>query len=79
MSVYWWALSPRARTSATPPSPGEQNMYCVSGYDEHRPTSRISSSDIGLRRHAIGLSAPLRNAFAATLASVDWVMPYSCM
>src|SRR4029453_10123454 len=27
-----FARSPRARTRATAPSPGEQNMYCVSGW-----------------------------------------------
>ena len=32
--------------------------------------ARISSSDSGLRRHAIGFIDPLRKAFAATLASV---------
>src|SRR4051794_41231024 len=26
---------PRASTSATPPPPGEQNMYCVSGGVDH--------------------------------------------
>ena len=53
-------------------------MYWVSGY-ESISESRTSSSLSGLRRQAIGLSEPLRNALAATLASVAWVMPYSCM
>src|SRR2546421_12199399 len=70
--------SPRARTSATAPSPGEQNMYCVSGwltiFDD-----RISCSDSGVRRHAFGFAAPLRNAFAATRASVDELIPCSLM
>ena len=46
-------------------------MYCVSGYDSISD-SATSSSLSGLRRHAIGLSAPLRNALAPTLASVGW-------
>ena len=41
-------------------------MYWVSGY-ESIGESRISSSDSGLRRQAIGFSDPLRNALAATL------------
>ena len=53
-------------------------MYLVSGYDS-MSASRISSSETGLRRHAIGFSAPLRNALAETLASDCLVMPYSCM
>ncbi len=39
----------------------------------------ISSADIGVRRHALGLSVPLAYAFSATLASVGAVMPYSRM
>ena len=53
-------------------------MYCVSGYDSIGESS-TSCSLSGLRRHAIGFSEPLRKAFAATLASVACVMPYSCM
>ena len=53
-------------------------MYCVSGWlimvDE-----AISSSDSGVRRQAFGLSEPLRNALAATLANVDGLIPCSCM
>ena len=32
-----------------------------------------------MRRHAFGFLAPLRNAFAATLASTSLEMPCSCM
>ena len=53
-------------------------MYWVSGYESINE-SRTSCSLSGLRRHAIGFSEPLRNAFDATLASEAWVMPYSCM
>ena len=49
-------------------------MYCVSGsltiFEE-----RISASLSGVRRHALGLRDPFANAFAATLASVEAVMP----
>ena len=53
-------------------------MYCVSGWLTILDPS-TSSSDSGLRRHAFGLSEPLANAFAATLASVDALMPCSAM
>ena len=77
-SVYCLALSALASTRATPPSPGEQNMYCVRGFASIGAPS-ISSSDSGLRRQAFSLSEPLRKALAATLASVLAVMPCSCM
>ncbi len=49
-------------------------MYCVSGYDSMSESS-TSCSLSGLRRQAIGLIEPLRNAFEATRARVCWVMP----
>ena len=49
-------------------------MYWVSGW-LIIGAARISSSETGLRRQALGLSEPLRNALAATLASVESVMP----
>ena len=53
-------------------------MYCVSGWlTIFEP--RTSSSESGLRRQAFGLRAPLANAFAATLASVEVLMPCSAM
>src|SRR3954466_14208416 len=70
------ASSPRHSTIAAAPSAGEQNMYCVGGCDSMGEL-RFSPSDSGLRRHAIGFTAPLRKALAATLASVGWVIPYS--
>ena len=63
---------------ATAPSAGEQNMYWVNG-SAIIVASRIWSSDIGVRRHALGFSAPLRNALAATFASASLVTPCSCM
>ena len=72
------ARSARASTSATAPSPGEQNMYCVSGWLTILEAS-TSSSDSGRRRQALGLRAPFSNALAATLASVDALMPCSAM
>ena len=53
-------------------------MYWVSGWLTILEAS-TSSSDSGRRRHALGLRAPLANAFAATLASVDELMPCSAM
>ena len=53
-------------------------MYCVSGQFSI-VDSRICSSVNGVRRHAFGLSEPLRYALAATFASVFWVMSCSCM
>ena len=41
--------------------------------------ARISFAVSGLRRHAFGLSAPLRNALAATSARVAELMPCSLM
>ena len=41
--------------------------------------SSTSSSESGWRRHAFGLSAPFAKALAATLASVDSLMPCSGM
>src|SRR5436305_14251299 len=70
--------SPRASTSATAPSPGEQNMYWVSGWLTIREP-RISSSDSGCRRQAFGFEEPLRNALAATFASVEALIPCSLM
>ena len=70
MPVSARARSPRARTSATAPSPGEQNMYCVSGWLTILEAS-TSASDRGRRRQALGLRAPFSNAFSATLASVE--------
>jgi hypothetical protein len=70
--------APRARTSATAPSPGEQNMNCVSGLLTIFDPS-TSSSDSGRRRHAFSFSDPLRNAFDATFASVELLMPCSAM
>jgi hypothetical protein len=49
-------------------------MYWVSG-SLTILEERISSSVSGVRRQAFGLREPLANAFAATLASVDAVMP----
>ena len=37
----------------------------------------MASSEIGLRRKALGFNAPLRKFFAATLASVWVEMPWS--
>ena len=53
-------------------------MYCVNG-SAIIGASRIWSSDSAVRRHALGLMAPLRNAFAATFASTSREMPCSCM
>ena len=53
-------------------------MYLVSGWLTIAELA-ISSSVSGLRRQACGLRAPLRNAFAATLARVAADIPYSCM
>ena len=53
-------------------------MYCVSG-SAIIVASRMSSSEIGVRRHALGFSEPLRNALAATLASTSLEIPCSCM
>src|SRR5205814_5302372 len=69
---------PRASTSATAPSPGEQNMYWVSGWLTIFEAS-TSSSVSGRRRHAFGLREPFSNALAATLASVERLMPCSLM
>src|SRR6516165_10555966 len=57
---------PRASTSATAPSPGEQNMYCVRGWLTILDDT-ISSSLSGVRLHAFGLRAPFAKAFDATL------------
>ena len=57
-------MSARHSTSATAPSAGEQNMYFVSG-GLTIGDSAISSIDIGVRRQALGFSAPLRYALAA--------------
>ncbi len=46
-------------------------MYWVSG-SLTILDARISASDSGVRRHAFGLSDPLRNALAATRARVAW-------
>ena len=70
--------APRASTSATAPSPGEQNMYCRSGSLTILEAS-TSSSDSGCRRQAFGLRLPFSNALAATLASVDSLIPCSAM
>ena len=78
MLVSCLMRGPRARTSATAPSPGEQNMYWVSGLLTILE-ERISSSLSGARRQAFGLREPLENALAATLASVDDVMSCSAM
>src|SRR3954464_11830272 len=72
------ARSPVASTSATAPSPGEQNMYWVSGWLTIFE-SRTSCSVSGLRRQAFGLRDPLSKALDATLASVDSLMPCSAM
>ena len=64
------AFSPRASTSATAPSPGEQNMYWRKGSLTILDAS-TSSSDSGCRRHAFGFNAPFSKALLATLASVD--------
>ena len=53
-------------------------MYCVSG-SAIIAASRIWSSDIGVRRQALGFLDPLRNALAATLASASREIPCSCM
>jgi len=53
-------------------------MYWVSGWLSMGDAA-ISCSVRTCRRQALGLRAPLRNAFAATLARVDAVIPYSCM
>ena len=63
MEVKRWAMSARHSTSATPPSPGEQNMYLVSGWFTIGAAA-ISASDSGVRRQAFGLAAPLRKALA---------------
>jgi hypothetical protein len=52
-------------------------MYCVSGW-LIIGDARICSSVNGSRRHAFGFFAPLRNALAATRASVAAEMPCSC-
>ena len=53
-------------------------MYCVSGWLTILEAS-TSSSESGLRRQAFGLREPLSKALAATFASVDSLMPCSCM
>src|SRR5689334_5289481 len=63
------AISSEATTMAAPPSPGEQNMYCVSG-SLTIAEDAIVCSDMGSRRQALGLREPLRKALAATLARV---------
>src|SRR3954451_1414535 len=73
-----FARSAVASTSATAPSPGEQNMYWVSGWLTILE-ARTSSSLSGLRRQAFGLRDPFSNALDATLASVDSLIPCSAM
>ena len=51
-------------TRAAAPSPGEQNMYRVSG-SLTSPEPRISAASNGVRRHASGFRLPLRYAFSA--------------
>ena len=53
-------------------------MYCVSGWLTILEAS-TSCSESGRRRQALGLRAPFSNAFDATLASVDSLMPCSAM
>ena len=53
-------------------------MYWVSGWLTIRE-DRISSSESGVRRQALGFAEPLRNAFAATFASVEELIPWSLM
>jgi hypothetical protein len=72
------AAAAEATTMAAPPSPGEQNMYCVSGSLTIGAAATASSVSAS-RRHALGLMAPLRNALAATLARVRSEMPCSRM
>ena len=55
MRASAWARSPRASTSATAPSPGEQNMYCVSGWLTILEAS-TSCSESGRRRQAFGIA-----------------------
>ena len=45
-------------------------MYWVSGWLSIAEPA-ISSSDSGVRRHALGFSDPFRKALAATFASVE--------
>ncbi len=52
-------MSARHTTTAAAPSSGAQNMYEVSGWFSTGEL-RISSSEIGFRRKAFGLSTPLR-------------------
>ena len=73
MSVNSCARSARHSTIAAAPSSGAQNMYWVSGSLTMRD-SRICSTDIGVRRNAFSLSAPLPKFFAATRASVVGLM-----
>src|SRR5439155_8940131 len=75
--VYRDASSARQTTSAAPPSPGEQNMYCVSGSLSIVEPS-ISASVKGVRRHAFGFSAPLRYDFAATFDRMLGEIAWSC-
>ena len=53
-------------------------MYCVSGWLTILEAS-TSSSLSGRRRQAFGLREPFANAFEATLASVDSLIPCSAM
>ena len=53
-------------------------MYLVRGYESISEFA-ISSSESGLRRHAMGFIAPFRYAFSATRESVERVIPNSCM
>src|SRR3954468_14301485 len=71
-------FGPRASTSATAPSPGEQNMNWRSGGLTGLDAS-TSASLSGRRRQAFGLRAPFANALEATLASVDSLIPCSAM
>ena len=69
---------PGASTSATAPSPGEQNMYCVSG-SVTIVEARISSSVSGCRRQAFGLRAPLREGLVGDPGERAVVIPCSAM
>src|SRR3546814_19077198 len=63
------AFFSEARISATPPSEGLQNIYCVRGSLIMRE-ARIAPWSIAARRQAWGVRAPFSNALDATRASV---------
>src|SRR3546814_6106085 len=68
------AFFSEARISATPPSEGLQNIYCVRGSLIMRE-ARIAPWSIAARRQAWGVREPFSNALDATRASVRAEIP----